>query len=94
VIEKTEAGAPSMGSFGAPAYQRKTIPSYNKEVVMYDQNVLEAAAGDPREQVERELTDLVASLVDDIKSLAHVVNAQQQRLNRLELAIAGRAVRS
>jgi hypothetical protein len=60
---------------------------------MHDQNTI-GAADEPRDEIERELTGLVATLLGEVKSLAEVAQAQQQRIDRLELAIAGKEVRS
>jgi hypothetical protein len=65
---------------------------------MHDQNhngrAAGAAIGDDREQVERELTGLVAQLVEEMKRLAGVALAQQRRIDQLERAVAREEVRS
>lgn len=65
---------------------------------MHDQNLIESTAlamvsqVEPREQIERELTALVVTLVRELTSLAEVVRGQQQRLEFLEVALSRKAV--
>ena len=70
---------------------------------MHGQTLLEAPAvpsDEPREQIERELTGAMASVVESVSYLSDALAEEREknadlelRIMRLELAIAGKAVR-